>query len=171
MFLTMILSKKYLLQQNSTELCLKKEKHFPRLSNSRWQWQKCTTLLIITIASISGTILVLWWAHNITIITKYVFTEWMNRWTFDKWFKMRCKLQRVIQIQTIAVSIQLRAGFMRLYVRSPEQAGGGDAEGRVEFGYNANSGWCPIHPTGMIHSTSWARVPLHSPTSSLTDRE
>lgn len=32
-------------------------------------------LLIITIISMSGTMLIPWWAYNIIIIAKYVFTE------------------------------------------------------------------------------------------------
>lgn len=56
---------------------------------------------------------------------------------------MPCKLQRVTQMQTNAVSNQLRAIFTQPYAdRSPEQAVGVAAEGRVELGFNTNSGWC-----------------------------
>ena len=104
----------------------------------------------------------------ILLITMCLLNEWIHG-RISKWFKMHCKLQRVTQMQTIAVSIQLKVGLMRLYVRSPEWAV--DAEGTIELGYNANSQWCPIDHTGMIHTISRTRVPLHSHTSSLTDCE
>lgn len=124
------------------------------------------TLLIITIASISGTMLWPMVGPYYLLLSMCLQNEWIHG-RISKWFKMHCKLQRVTQMQTIAVSIQLKVGFISLYVRSPEQAA--DAEGRVELGYNANSQWCPIHHIGMIHTISRTRVPLHSHTPSLTD--
>ena len=53
--------------------------------------------------------------------------------------------------------------------KSPEQAVGGDAEGRAELGFNAHNEGCPVYRIGVIHTTSWAMVLLHRPASSFTD--
>lgn len=81
----MILSKKYLLHHNSLEF------HwivFKQTKNTILDYQHhdgsdhdYMILLIIIIASMSGTMFAPWWAYNnITIIAKYIFTEWMKRW-------------------------------------------------------------------------------------------
>lgn len=48
--------------------------------------------------------------------------------------------KELYRCKQVLLASNLRAIFIRLYVdKSPEQ----DAEGRVELGFNTNSGWCP----------------------------
>lgn len=155
-------NKKYLyitIQLDFTEMCLKWAKYPLHYQLYNGSDQNCMTLLIITIASISGTMLWPMVGPYYLLLSMCLQNEWIHG-RISKWFKMHCKLQRVIQMQTIAVSIQLKVGFMSLYVRSPEQAA--DAEGRVELGYNANSQWCPF--TTLEWFILQNQGPLHSHT-------
>lgn len=170
MFLTMTFSKRYLIHHNSTGF------HWNvfKMSKTLHYTISSTMAVTKTYDSFDHHYSIHIWQNTLTyggpilLLTMCLLNEWIHG-KISKWFKKHCKLQRVTQMQTIAVCIQLKVGFMRLHVRSPEQAA--DAEGRVELGYNANSHWCPIHHIGMIHTISRTRLPLHSPTSSLTGYE
>ena len=72
--------------------------------------------------------------------------------------------KELYRCKQVLLASNLRAIFIRLYVdKSPEQ----DAEGRVELGFNTNSGWCPCTHHWKHWYSFLGQAFLHRPASLL----